>query len=66
LWLEKQSKEVNEVNDNTKIFNTTKYKQRRQQLRHSMTEPEKRLWKMLRHNQMGVKFRRQHGIGHLF
>ena len=29
-----------------------------------MTEPEKRLWSILRNNQLGVKFRRQHGIGH--
>ena len=28
-----------------------------------MTEPEKRLWQILRKQQIGVKFRRQHGIG---
>ena len=47
-----------------KIFNKTEYKQRRQALRSNMTEPEKRLWDILRNGQMGVKFRRQHGIGH--
>lgn len=47
----------------TKIFNKTEYKQRRQALRHNMTEPEKRLWHILRNSQIGVKFRRQHGIG---
>jgi very-short-patch-repair endonuclease len=47
-----------------KIFNKTDYKQRRQTLRRNATEPEKRLWQRLRGNEMGVKFRRQHGIGH--
>ncbi|WHP06588.1 endonuclease domain-containing protein [Acinetobacter corruptisaponis] len=47
-----------------KIFNKTEYKQRRQTLRNNMTEPEKRLWGILRNNQLGVKFRRQHGVGH--
>jgi very-short-patch-repair endonuclease len=47
-----------------KIFNKTVYKQRRQTLRRNATEPEKRLWQLLRGNEMGVKFRRQHGIGH--
>jgi len=48
---------------NNKIFNKTEYKQHRQALRQNMTEPEKRLWQILRNSQMGVKFRRQHGIG---
>ena len=47
-----------------KIFNKTDYTARRQTLRNNMTEPEKRLWQILRNQQMGVKFRRQHGIGH--
>ena len=47
-----------------KIFNKIEYKQRRQTLRNNMTEPEKRLWGILRNHQLGVKFRRQHGIGH--
>ncbi|ANV87997.1 MULTISPECIES: endonuclease domain-containing protein [Cyanophyceae] len=46
------------------IFNKTEYKTRRQTLRNNMTEPEKKLWQILRGKQMGVKFRRQHGIGH--
>lgn len=29
-----------------------------------MPEPEKKLWALLRNQKMGVKFRRQHGIGH--
>lgn len=28
-----------------------------------MTEPEIKLWQYLRNEQLGVKFRRQHGIG---
>ncbi len=47
-----------------KIFNKTEYKPRRQALRNNMTEPEKKLWQILRGKQMGVKFRRQHGIGY--
>lgn len=48
----------------SKIFNKSQYKERRQKLRNNMTEPEKRLWQILRNQQMGVKFRRQHGIGY--
>lgn len=47
-----------------KIFSRAEYTPRRQALRNNMTEPEKKLWQMLRGKQMGVKFRRQHGIGH--
>lgn len=46
-----------------KIFNKVEYKDRRQTLRNNMTEPEKRLWFILKNKQLGVKFRRQHGIG---
>jgi very-short-patch-repair endonuclease len=46
------------------IFNKTEYTQRRQALGNNRTEPEKKLWQILRGKQMGVKFRRQHGIGH--
>lgn len=53
-----------EKNEATKIFNKAEYKQRRQALRHNMSEPEQRLWQILRNKQMGIKFRRQHGIGH--
>ena len=47
-----------------KIFNQSTYKQRRQELRKNMPEPEKRVWALLRNQKMGVKFRRQHGIGY--
>ena len=53
-----------EKSEITKIFNKTQYKQRRHELRHHLTEPEQRLWQILRNKQMGIKFRRQHGIGH--
>jgi very-short-patch-repair endonuclease len=46
------------------IFNKPRYKQRRQDLRNNATAPEQKLWAVLRGKQMGVKFRRQHGIGH--
>ncbi|RNE65812.1 DUF559 domain-containing protein [Vibrio cholerae] len=35
----------------------------RQYLRNHMTHPEQRLWQHLRHFQLGVKFRRQFGVG---
>jgi adenine-specific DNA-methyltransferase len=35
---------------------------RRKQLRREMTPPERKLWKVLRGEQLGVKFRRQHPI----
>lgn len=50
--------------EDNKIFNKNQYKVRRKELRNNMTEPEKRLWQILRNKQMGIKFRRQHGIGH--
>ena len=45
------------------IFNQPQLKQQRQELRLHMTQPERKLWKLLRNNQMGYKFRRQHSIG---
>jgi very-short-patch-repair endonuclease len=45
------------------IFNRTEYLERRRELRSQPTESEKRLWQVLRSGQLGVKFRRQHGIG---
>lgn len=45
-----------------KIFNR-QHKSRRQQLRNNVGEPERLLWLSLRHNQLNMKFRRQHGIG---
>jgi len=47
-----------------KIFNKQEYKKFRKDLRNNLTEPEKHLWQILRKQQMGYKFRRQHGIGH--
>jgi len=32
-------------------------------LRRSMTQPEKMLWSLLRRNQQGLHFRRQHAVG---
>ena len=49
---------------NQKIFNLPQYTQRRQDLRNNSTQPEQKLWAILRGKQLGVKFRRQHGIGH--
>ncbi|MFM2483313.1 endonuclease domain-containing protein [Celerinatantimonas sp. YJH-8] len=45
------------------IFNSKANKKRRQELRGHMPEPEQRLWHRIRGQQLGVKFRRQHGIG---
>jgi very-short-patch-repair endonuclease len=36
---------------------------RARQLRWAMTEPERLLWAILRRNQLGLRFRRQHPIG---
>lgn len=49
---------------NEKIFNPSTYTTRRQALRNNLTQPEQTLWAQLRGQQLGVKFRRQHGIGH--
>jgi very-short-patch-repair endonuclease len=38
-------------------------KQHAKTLRTGMTDAERRLWSRLRHEQLGVKFRRQHPIG---
>ena len=46
-----------------KIYNQKRTKDLRSQLRANMTEPEKRLWHCLRRGQLGVKVRRQFGIG---
>jgi very-short-patch-repair endonuclease len=46
------------------IFNLPQYRDRRVVLRKNPTEPEKRFWQAVRGKQLGVKFRRQHGIGH--
>ena len=46
------------------IFNLPQYRDSRVELRKNPTEPEKRFWQAVRGKQLGVKFRRQHGIGH--
>ena len=46
-----------------KLFNLTKSKTRRSSLRKAQTEPEKKIWTAIRNKQLGIKFRRQHGIG---
>lgn len=46
-----------------KIFNRTQQKSLRQQLRNTTSPIERLLWAKLRGGQLGVKFRRQHGIG---
>jgi very-short-patch-repair endonuclease len=48
----------------TKTNNPSKTKQTRRNLRADMTEPEQKMWHMLRARRLeGFKFRRQHGIG---
>ena len=44
------------------VYNRKVQKPVRQKLRNNATEPERLLWEKLRAGQMGVKFRRQHGI----
>ena len=46
-----------------RIFNQTKQKHFRQNLRKNLTDPERKLWNKLRSQQLGVKARRQHGVG---
>ncbi|MEK7190312.1 MAG: endonuclease domain-containing protein [Patescibacteria group bacterium] len=45
------------------IFNKSKFLTRRRELRKSLTPQELKLWFYLKNNKLGVKFRRQHGIG---
>ncbi|WP_404970463.1 endonuclease domain-containing protein [Vibrio campbellii] len=46
-----------------RTFNLKYQKQIRRQLRTNMPKPEEILWQRIRRKQLGVKFRRQHGIG---
>ena len=46
-----------------KVFNQKEQKSIRQSLRNSVSTIEKILWSKIRNQQLGVKFRRQHGIG---
>jgi len=45
------------------IFNRLENMESRRKLRNNMPEPEKKLWSHIRNEQLGYKFRRQHGIG---
>lgn len=45
------------------VFNLPATLEKRRELRANPTEPERRLWQVLRAEQLGVKFRRQQGIG---
>ena len=49
--------------ESMKVFNRRESKEFRQKNRSQGTEPEQKLWYHLRRNTLGVKFRRQHGIG---
>ncbi|WP_421208256.1 endonuclease domain-containing protein [Aeromonas enteropelogenes] len=46
-----------------RIFNRRATLEKRRGLRGNPTAPERRLWQVLRAEQLGVKFRRQQGIG---
>ncbi|WP_104046994.1 endonuclease domain-containing protein [Vibrio jasicida] len=46
-----------------RTFNLKYQKKIRSQLRSNMPKPEEVLWHKIRRKQLGVKFRRQHGIG---
>lgn len=45
------------------IYNRKDQKDKRKKLRNNSTVPEKILWQYLKNKKLGVKFRRQHGIG---
>jgi very-short-patch-repair endonuclease len=46
-----------------RLYNPKFTKVRRQSLRKNMPVAEQKLWQAIRNKQLGVKFRRQHGIG---
>ena len=46
------------------IFNTENTKENRRKLKKEMTEAELLLWKYIRNDSLGVRFRRQYGIGY--
>ena len=47
----------------TKIFNKSKHLENRRILRKEMTEAEQALWEVIRYDKLGVRFRRQYGVG---
>ncbi len=49
--------------ESDKVFNQKHQKTTRQSLRNSVSVVERILWSKIRNQQLGVKFRRQHGIG---
>ncbi len=49
--------------ESEKIFNRKNQRSTRQHLRNSVSVLERILWSKIRNQQLGVKFRQQHGIG---
>ncbi len=47
----------------TKIYNKRKFQEFRSELRGRMTKSEALLWKYIKNDSLGFRFRRQHGIG---
>ncbi len=45
------------------VYNNQTTKENRRQLKKQMTEAEQLLWKHIRNDSLGVRFRRQYGIG---
>jgi len=48
----------------TIIYNKNRQTETRKYLRNNTTEAEKLLWQRIKNKQLGVKFRRQYGIGY--
>ena len=48
---------------NVQVYNNQTTKENRRQLKKQMTEAEQLLWKHIRNDSLGVRFRRQYGIG---
>ena len=51
------------MNEPDQLFNRPELRERRRDLRKQPTAPEQRFWRAVRSQQLGVKFRRQQGIG---
>ncbi len=52
-----------DVGGNVQVYNNQTTKENRRQLKKQMTEAEQLLWKHIRNDSLGVRFRRQYGIG---
>ena len=50
------------MDDRIRVYNLTELKPRRRDLRQRSTKSEELLWKKLRNNKLGVKFRRQYSV----